>query len=129
MAALVLSVAAFVVSVVSAVFAGMAAVAARGVRRIEQARHLEERRPRFTAQALPGTSLPGCDLALTLVSDEPLADVLTEILYLRGGISFKYGAKGVKSLSFAYAHDPMSGEPACSPASRCRGHLRSATPT
>ncbi len=115
MTALILSIIAIVVAVVSAVFTGIAAVATRRMQGTDKARRIDERRPKFTGEVRRHSFGAGSDLWLALLSDEPLADVMVWIASERGGlsqgVSFSLRGKGVRSVEYADAHDPLSGDP------------------
>jgi hypothetical protein len=80
---------ALLIAFASAAYTRTQAVAATGALAIEKARHLEERRPRFSGEIYEvGTMLPPEErspaLRITLETDERLAAVKVRILYGQG---------------------------------------------
>jgi hypothetical protein len=98
-----LSVIAIVVSVASVVFTGVQAMATAGMRRIEHARRLQERRPVLDAKVLG--QAPVRRLRITLMSDEQLTAMDVTIASREQGVRFprdpaRLGRGGVLTAPF-----------------------------
>jgi hypothetical protein len=98
-ASFVLSIVAIVVALLSALYTRSQAIATTGLRRIEDARRLEERRPRLSGIVDSVAGRRG-RLVITLDSDEPLSAVeLTISSNVIQGIAFDRNVYGVWPLA------------------------------